>query len=499
MSSIGDKLVQYCDAYYPIVYIDTYEDAKTDSIIAEAFKRGYNVEEWNGATGHCDSKNKNSFFDKPKPLEDTLRDLLVQRKLNKKILVLKDISEYFKQPNIVALLKQIAYKISTGCFESSMIIIVSPVVVIPSELEKYITVINQEYLEYNDITRLINDFIAEQGAKPVSSELIEQVAVALKGLTEFEINNILALAYSTNGDLTKKDLQFVYEQKQQMVMKSGILEMIPVKESVNDIGGLENLKAWLKRKGMVFNDINKAKSFGVDMPKGILIAGVPGCGKSLTAKVTASIFEVPLLRLDMGRLMGKYVGESESNMRKAIALADAISPCILWIDELEKAFAGISGNGGNEVTTRLFGTFLTWMQEKTTPTFVLATANNITQLPPELLRKGRFDEIFYVGLPNPAERKKIFEVHIAKRRKADLAGINIQQLVSKTEGFSGADIEGVVRDGIENAFCNGSECLTTEDILKAISGTTSLSEIMKKDLDNMAEEYKKRRLKNASV
>ena len=499
MSSIGDKLVQYCDAYYPIVYIDTYEDAKTDSIIAEAFKRGYNVEEWNGATGHCDFKNKNSFYGKPKPLEDTLRDLLVQRKLNKKILVLKDISEYFKQPNIVALLKQIAYKISTGCFESSMIIIVSPVVIIPSELEKYITVINQEYLEYNDITRLINDFIAEQGAKPVSSELIEQVAVALKGLTEFEINNILALAYSTNGDLTKKDLQFVYEQKQQMVMKSGILEMIPVKESVNDIGGLENLKAWLKRKGMVFNDINKAKSFGVDMPKGILIAGVPGCGKSLTAKATASIFEVPLLRLDMGRLMGKYVGESESNMRKAIALADAISPCILWIDELEKAFAGISGNGGNEVTTRLFGTFLTWMQEKTTPTFVLATANNITQLPPELLRKGRFDEIFYVGLPNPEERKKIFEVHIAKRRKTDLAGINIQQLVSKTEGFSGADIEGVVRDGIENAFCNGSECLTTEDILKAISGTTSLSEIMKKDLDNMAEEYKKRRLKNASV
>lgn len=171
MSSIGDKLVQYCDAYYPIVYIDTYEDAKTDSIISEAFKRGYTVEEWNGATGHCDFKNKNSFFDKPKPLEDTLRDLLVQRKLNKKILVLKDISEYFKQPNIVALLKQIAYKISTGCFESSMIIIVSPVVVIPSELEKYITVINQEYLEYNDITRLINDFIAEQGAKPVSSEL----------------------------------------------------------------------------------------------------------------------------------------------------------------------------------------------------------------------------------------------------------------------------------------------------------------------------------------
>jgi len=499
MKSMKNKLIEYCDAGFPIVYIDTYEDEKTDNIIAEAFNRGFKIEEWNGATGHCDFKNKNSFYSKPKQLDEMLHDMLVQRKLDKKILVLKDIGEYFKQPNIVSLLKQIAYKISVGGFESAMIIIVSPVVVIPSELEKYITVITQEYIGFDDITKLINKFINEQSAKPVSSELVEQIAIALKGLTEFEINNILALAYSTNGDLTKKDLQFVYEQKQQMVMKSGILEMIPVKENINDIGGLENLKTWLKRKGMVFNDINKAKAFGVDMPKGILIAGVPGCGKSLTAKATASIFEVPLLRLDMGRLMGKYVGESESNMRKAIALADAISPCILWIDELEKAFAGIGGDGGNEVTTRLFGTFLTWMQEKTTPTFVLATANNITKLPPELLRKGRFDEIFYVGLPNPNERKKIFEVHISKRRKNDLAGIDIQQLVSKSDGFSGADIEGVVRDGIENAFCNRNAALTTNDIMQAIEGTTSLSEIMKDDLKNMADEYKKRGLKNASV
>lgn len=503
MKTIESKLREYLDAGLPIIYIDTYEDEKNDQIISEAFGRykKFKIEEWNGATGHCDFVHKNSFISgNVISLKETLRSKFVRREMHDTALVLKDISEELKNPEVVSLLKQIAVKISSGSnkFENSIIIIVSPVVTIPAELEKYVTVINQEYIEFDEIKKIIEDFIADYKLKTVSNELIEQVAIALKGLTEFEIKNILALAYSTNGDLTKKDLQFVYEQKQQMVMKSGILEMIPVKETPEDIGGLENLKSWLRKKGKVFNNINNAKKFGVDNPKGILIAGVPGCGKSLTAKATASIFEVPLLRLDMGRLMGKYVGESEGNMRKAIALADAISPCILWIDELEKAFAGIGSDGGNEVTTRLFGTFLTWMQEKTTPTFVLATANNIMKLPPELLRKGRFDEIFYVGLPNDEERKKIFEVHIRKRRPADLDNIDISKLISKTEGYSGADIEGVVRDGIENAFCNEKSALTTEDIISAIESTTSLSEIMKTDLDKMSEEYKKRRLKNAS-
>ena len=281
-------------------------------------------------------------------------------------------------------------------------------------------------------------------------------------------------------------------------MKSGILEMIPLKESVSDIGGLENLKRWLQRKAKVYRQINKALDFGVDMPKGILIAGVPGCGKSLTAKVTAKLFEVPLLRLDMGKILGKYVGESEENMRKAIKLAEAISPCVLWIDELEKAFAGISGSG-NEVTIRLFGTFLTWMQEKTSPAFVVATANDITKLPPELMRKGRFDEIFYVGLPKPEERRKIAEIHIAKRRKADLAGIELQKIVDKTNGYSGADIEGIIKDAVENVFADDKDKLTTEYILKAIDNTHSLSEIMKESLDKLSKEYENRKFKNASA
>ena len=278
------------------------------------------------------------------------------------------------------------------------------------------------------------------------------------------------------------------------------MEMVPLKEGIDDIGGLENLKAWLKRKAKVLKNIDKAEAFGVDLPKGVLIAGLPGCGKSLNAKAAAALFEVPLLRLDMGRLMGKYVGESEANLRQAISLAEAISPCVLWIDELEKAFAGIGGaGGGNEVTTRLFGTFLTWMQEKEGLAFVVATANNISNLPPELLRKGRFDEIFYVGLPSAKEREKIFSIHIGKRRKQDLPNINLAPLVQKTEGYSGSDIEGVVKDAIEAAFTQDKPALTTELIQQAIASTASLSEIMKESIEKMAKVYKERRFKNASI
>ena len=328
---------------------------------------------------------------------------------------------------------------------------------------------------------------------------MNELAVAFKGLTEFEINNLLALSYADDGELTRRDLRLIFDQKQQMIKKAGILEMIPLKETIDDIGGLENLKEWLVKKAKVFKNINDAQKYGVDMPKGVLIAGVPGCGKSLNAKAAANLFEVPLLRLDMGRLMGKYVGESEGNLRKAIALAEAISPCVLWIDELEKAFAGIGGAGsGAEVTTRLFGNFLTWMQEKESPTFVVATANDIIKLPPELMRKGRFDEIFYVGLPNDKEREKIFTIHINKRRPQDLKYIKISDLISKTKGFSGADIEGVIKDAIESAFADEKDKVTTEEILNAIENTHSLSEIMKDALDKMAKEYEDRKFRNAS-
>lgn len=489
------KLVRYIDAGFPIIYINTFEEDKVDSIIPE-ISSGKEVYEWNETNGYIDFETKTPLQEDCS-LERMLDQLKTPDLLDRKILIFKDITSYLDDPRIVSKVKGVARMINQGV--DATVIIVSSILVIPKDIEKYVTILEMDYLNTDEIKTIIRGFVKDNLNQKVEEKLIEEFALAFKGLTEFEILNLLALSYADDGDLTRKDLRLIFDQKQQMIKKAGILEMIPLKETIDDIGGLENLKAWFIKKAKVYKNMNNAKKYGVDMPKGVLIAGVPGCGKSLNAKAAANLFEVPLLRLDMGRLMGKYVGESEGNLRSAIALAEAISPCVLWIDELEKAFAGIGGSGGGaEVTTRLFGNFLTWMQEKESPTFVVATANDITQLPPELLRKGRFDEIFYVGLPNKEEREKIFNIHIKKRRPQDLKNIRVNELVSMTEGFSGADIEGVVKDAIESAFAEDKTSIHTVDVIDAIKDTHSLSEIMKDALDKMTKEYENRKFKSAS-
>ena len=242
--------------------------------------------------------------------------------------------------------------------------------------------------------------------------------------------------------------------------------MPSVVEGIDDIGGLVRLKAWLERKAKIMANLSRAREFGVETPKGAVIAGMPGCGKSLTAKAASIRFGLPLLRLDVGALMGRYVGDSEANMRRALELAGDVSPCVLWVDELEKAFTGIArdATSGSEITSRMFGYFLTWMQEKTDPVFVLATANDISLLPQELLRKGRFDEIFYIDLPNEKERAAILKVHLKKRNKYT-SPIDAEGLAKKTDGFSGADLESVVKDAIEQAFLNNDNCMTMDHML----------------------------------
>lgn len=496
--TLKDKLSRYIDAGFPVIYLNTFEEEKIDSIIKDLPFQN-EIYEWNEINGFIDFNTGTPLFGEFS-LEMTLDSLKEPMSLDNKIIILKDIASYLEDPKIVSKIKGLIQVINREDLDvNATIFIVSSILLIPKELEKYITILEVDYLEHDEIKKIVLSFLKDYSLR-ISEELLEEFTIALKGLTEFEINNLLALAYSNDGELTRSDLRLIFDQKQQMIKKAGILEMIPLKESIDDIGGLENLKDWFSKKAKIFKNISKAQRFGVDIPKGVLIAGVPGCGKSLNAKAAANLFEVPLLRLDMGRLMGKYVGESEANLRKAISLAEAISPCVLWIDELEKAFAGIGGNGGGaEVTTRMFGNFLTWMQEKKSPVFVVATANDIIKLPSELLRKGRFDDIFYVGLPNDSERKRIFEIHINKRRPQDKNNIRIDSLVSRTKGFSGADIEGVVKDAVESAFVKDKKSLQTDDLLEAIRKTSSLSEIMKENLDKMEKEYKTRKFKNASV
>ena len=307
--------------------------------------------------------------------------------------------------------------------------------------------------------------------------------------------------------MSKADKELILREKEQSIKKSGLLEAVRVSNAIEDIGGLDNLVSYLKKKASIYTNLAKAKEAGVDIPKGILIVGMPGCGKSLTAKASAALFKAPLLRLDIGKLLGKYVGESEENLRKALKVAEAATPCVLWIDEIEKAFAGVGkDDGGGGVTTRLFGYFLTWMNEKDSTVYVVATANDIEHIPPEFLRRGRFDEIFSVALPNAEERKRIFEIHLNRRKRNwKSLGISLNELVRKTAGkdadnpeFSGADIESIVKTAIETAFWEKRE-LRQDDLLKAIEKTIPIARTLKEKIASLKENLKKYQISPASL
>ncbi|WP_455630203.1 AAA family ATPase [Megamonas sp.] len=515
MKDFQEKIERYMDARMPILYIDTFEDdIAADEIKNVARRKRRGIYEWS-MQGFFFEEKDTIYAQSDAELVGTLKQLISAKDdLTNKVLIIKDIGSFFNihgenahstLPLLISQLKFLSQQINKGLLSDAgiddfTIFIIAPLMTIPKELESYMTIINMDYLDEKGIYKLISGFVKELEIRQPTNDLMDKLIMTLKGLTKTEIFNILELAVSDDGELDYTDLALIREQKQQMIKKSGILDMVPLKESLDDIGGLEILKKWLLRKAEIFKNITKANEFGVATPKGVLIVGMPGCGKSLTAKAAAKAFDVPLLRLDMGRLMGKYVGESEANMRRAILLTEASSPCVLWIDELEKAFAGIGANStGSEVTVRLFGNFLTWMQEKKSLAFVVATANDITKLPPELLRKGRFDEIFYVNLPNRQERENIFAIHIGKKRQKDLPNINMKQIVDKTEGYCGADIESIVHDSLEEAFVQKKMKLSTEDILNAIKNTHSISETMKEQLEKMAKNYQERKFKNASL
>jgi SpoVK/Ycf46/Vps4 family AAA+-type ATPase len=298
--------------------------------------------------------------------------------------------------------------------------------------------------------------------------------------------------------LKETSVRTVSEEKEQIIRKSGILDFFPKNESLKDVGGMDNLKDWLLKRQKAYD--KKAREWGLQEPKGLLLLGVPGCGKSLTAKSIASCWEMPLLRLDIGRVFQGLVGSSEDNIRKALATAEAVAPCVLWIDEIEKGLSGVQSSGSTDggVTSRIFSTILTWMQEKTSPVFVVATANDVNSLPPELLRKGRFDEIFFVDLPSSKERKNIFSIHLAKRNQKS-ESFAMEAIAKESEGFNGAEIEECVKEAMFDAYVANPENpqLTTKFIIDAIKRTVPLSVTMDKQISNLRD-WAATRARNAS-
>jgi SpoVK/Ycf46/Vps4 family AAA+-type ATPase len=286
------------------------------------------------------------------------------------------------------------------------------------------------------------------------------------------IRRVLARAIATHGAFNSNDLDLILEEKRQTIRQTQILDFYPATEQISDIGGLDNLKDWLLKRGTAFSD--KARQYGLPHPRGLLLIGIQGTGKSLTAKAIAHHWHLPLLRLDVGRLFGGLVGESESRTRQMIQLAEALAPCVLWIDEIDKAFSGLDGRSDSGTTSRVFGTFITWMAEKTSPVFVVATANNIQALPPEMLRRGRFDEIFFVGLPTQPERQAIFEVHLSRLRPHTLKIYDLSRLAYETPDFSGAEIEQAIIEAMHLGFSQGRD-FTTDDVLAAASQMVPLA------------------------
>jgi len=500
----ANKLAGYVDALRPIIYINHFDFHAVDELIASVSK-GVSIYEWNDAGHHVDFKTK-----APKGAIEGSDNLVGFLKTfddnspQKAFVVLKDIHRRFSRegkfyaPEIIALLKSIAQRTMYVEGVYVTIFIVSSELVLPVELEKIVTIFDIPLPSLDEIEGIIKDYANSFQIK-IDDDTRGELTVSFKGLSDFEIRQILKLAYQKSGTIGAGDKNLILKEKEQIIKKSGILEIMPVSSTMHDVGGLANLKKYLENKSHVFNNLGEARKFGIDLPKGILIVGMPGCGKSLTAKSTAAQFNVPLLRLDIGKLMGKYVGESENNLRMAIKTAEAVAPCVLWIDELEKAFAGVGGEGGaSDITTRLFGYFLTWLQEKESSVYVVATSNKLNALPPEFKRKGRFDELFLVELPDDEERRKIFEIHLGKCGK--LTGeVNVIKLLKDTEGFSGADIEAVVKETVEAAFMSEDKTVTTDKLLTAIKNIKSISVTLGDDIKKLKEEYKKYNFKKANT
>ena len=495
------------DVNIPIIYIHNHDFVRVDEMIAKAVGENVEIREWNSAVATVNFKFKTPII--RQSLEDFLRTMYAPESkfTEERIVVLKEIQDLIDQPSVKTLLMMIAQRrlYDHGYLSSregkvgpysTTIVIVSSVDYVPEELIPYVSYLEQTYPDETEINQLIDAHIKVNNDQGFDEKDRKALLQSLKGLTPFEIDRTLDMAMSENGNLRASDTKMILQQKKQMVKKSGLLEFIEKPETIDDIGGLDHLKEYLKAKAKVMKEIIKAQDFAVRVPKGIFIVGMPGCGKSLCAKATAALFNAPLLKMDMGSMMGKYVGESEGRLRSAIKLAEAAAPCILWIDEIEKAFTGVGSESG-EVITRMFGYFLSWLQEKTSNVYVVATANNAENLPPELKRKGRFDEIFCVNLPTDDERKAIFRVHLNKKKNKAKSDIiipdekELSKLNSCTEGFNGADIESVVDETLENLFIelldNNSDSIkiTIDKLKKQAEKTISISASCKKQIEKM--------------
>ena len=384
------------------------------------------------------------------------------------IFVLKDFHDFWDNPPIRRKLRNLAQRLK---YTRKTIIVISYSSKIPAELRDDAVLLEFQLPDADELKEILQTLTQSARDKIHLTALgWEKMVEAALGLTESQAKRVYARALVSTPILDDRAIDLVTEEKKQIIRESEALEFYAVSETPEDVGGLGLLKEWLRLRERAFTA--EARAYGLPTPKGITLLGIPGTGKSLTAKTIGGLWHQPLLRLDVGAIFGSLVGESEEKLRQALRLVETVAPCILWVDEIEKALA--HGGLDSGTSTRVFGSFLTWMQEKTAPVFVVATANDISSLPPELLRKGRFDEIFFLDLPTEEERKEIFAVHLRKRRRIPI-DYDIEALAAASEGYVGAELEQAVIEAMYIGFNDNQREFTTEDILKSLKRLVPLS------------------------
>lgn len=464
-------------AQYPLIYLVTFEEERAEQTItsvAQRLKPQRRIFTWTMTHGIVESGQPRNVTQHNSTVSPEAAIEWAMRQREPGIYVLKDLHPFKDSPAVTRCLRD-----AIAAFKGTQktIVLMSPVQEVPIELEKEVVVLDFPLPDMTELNQVLSDELENSRGGSISTEVREKLLKAALGLTRDEAEKVYRKSRVMTGRLTEDEVDIVLSEKKQLIRRNGILEYIEVDETIASVGGLEELKHWLYQRSNAFTE--RAREYGLPQPKGMLILGVPGCGKSLIAKTTSRLWGLPLLRLDLGRVYdGSMVGRSEANLRNALRTAESISPAILFIDEIDKAFAGSAGSSDSDggTSSRIFGTFLTWMQEKSSPVFVMATANRVERLPSEFLRKGRFDEIFFVDLPNAEERKEIFQIHLQKRRR-DISRFDLDQLTKVCEGFSGAEIEQGLISAMYEAFAQGRE-FTQLDIIASIRATLPLSKTM---------------------
>ncbi|MEK6563806.1 MAG: AAA family ATPase [Candidatus Omnitrophota bacterium] len=472
-------------ARYPLIYLVSWEETRILERLKEmAQRRQKKLFLWSITRGIF------KLEDEPSKIDEATRDPInalsyIEKFPDPALFVFLDFHSFLNDQTIIRKVRDLVGNLK-DTYET--LIIISPVVTVPVELEKDFVVLDYAMPDYEEMNELLDEIIQVVSKTPevtidLAADAKERLAKAALGLTRSEAENAFARAIVIDKKLNIDDIDKILDEKKQAIRKSKLLEYYELREEFSNVGGVDCLKDWLSKRGIAFTQ--KAKEFGLPQPKGIMLLGVQGCGKSLTAKAVSGLWKLPLLRLDIGTVFSGIVGSSEENMRRAIRLAEALAPIVLWIDEIEKGLSGVQSSTFSDAGTsaRVFSTFLTWLQEKTAPVFVIATANNIQLLPPELLRKGRFDEIFFVDLPSFEERKEIFAIHI-KKKKRDPRSFDLELLARESDGFSGAEIEQSVIAAMYDAFLENRD-IASEDLARNIKQSVPLSVTMKENIDEI--------------